>query len=241
MLERYNRNILIDQIGSEGQQKLLNSKILVAGAGGLGSSVISSLASVGIGTLGIIDNDKIELSNLNRQFIHRFDKIGENKVNSAKEWVKNYNSDIKTNIYQIRLDENNCNEILSEYDLIMDCFDSFESKFILNKVCVKNGKPLIHAGVSEFYGQVMAIIPGQTACLNCLFPEYNNESSAIKGVLSPAVNIIGSIQSMEAVKILLNIGMPLKNQLLSYHGLEQTFKKINVEKNINCPVCGKIN
>lgn len=237
--ERYNRNILVKEIGEDGQKTLLNSKVLIAGAGGLGSTVIANLASVGIGNLGIVDNDKLELSNLNRQYIHKFDNIGKNKVKSAKEWIKSFNTDINVEIYEIRLDENNYKDIINSYDLIIDCFDSYKSKFLLNKIAVENNKTLIHGGVTEFYGQAIVIIPNKTACLNCLIPDINSDAYVIKGVISPAVSTIASIQSMEAVKILLAIGEPLTNQLLTYDGLKIEFKKINIQKNPNCPLCNQ--
>ncbi|EKE04101.1 MAG: UBA/ThiF-type NAD/FAD binding protein [uncultured bacterium] len=238
-LKRYNRNILIKAIDIDGQLKLLNSKVLICGAGGLGSTVISSLTSVGIGTIGIVDNDSIEISNLNRQFIHSFEKIGEAKVNSAKDWIGQYNPDINVKTYHVRLNLDNCDEILKEYDVIVDCFDSFESKFTLNKACVRNKKILVHGGVTEFSGQVMTILPGKTACLNCLFPEFEKNSET-KGVLSPAVSTIGSIQAMEVVKILLNFKKLLVNGFLSYDGMEHSLRKITIKQNKNCPVCEKI-
>ena len=238
--ERYNRNILVNEIGEEGQLKLLGSKVLVAGAGGLGSTVIANLASLGIGNIGIVDNDKLELSNLNRQYIHKFDNIGKNKVESAKEWINGFNPDINVEIYQTRLDENNYKSIISGYDIIIDCFDSYKSKFLLNKIAVQNNKTLIHGGVTEFYGQVLVIIPDKTACLSCLIPDANTDAYVIKGVLSPAVTTIASIQSMEAVKTLLGIGNPLTNQLLTYNGLKQEFKKIAVSKNASCPLCSSV-
>lgn len=238
-LERYNRNILVKEVGVEGQKKLLNSSILVAGCGGLGSNVLSSLASVGIGTLGLIDNDSVELTNLNRQFIHPFHNIGIAKVESAKNWIKSFNPDININAYQTRLDESNCNKIILDYDIVIDCFDSFHSKFMLNKVCVDNNKILVHGGVTEFYGQVMLIKPTKTPCLACLFPDYDykNSKETTKGVLSPAVNIIGAMQSMEAVKIILGIGELLDNCFLSYDSLNHSLKKTRVNKMERCPVC----
>lgn len=238
--ERYSRNTSIQDIGIDGQIKLLGSKILIAGAGGLGSTVISNLASVGIGTIGIVDNDCVELSNLNRQYIHSYKNIGKHKVDSAKEWINNFNADVKVNTYQIRLDENNCGEILKGYDVIIDCFDSFESKFMLNKVCVKNRKILVHGGVTGFSGQVMTIISDKTACLNCVFPKPDISSFVTKGVISPAVSLIASIQAMETVKVLLNFNKLLANCILSYDGVEQTVKKIKTDKNANCPVCGNV-
>jgi len=233
--ERYNRNILVAQVGEEGQKKLSNAKILVCGAGGLGSTVLTSLASVGVGTIGIVDNDVLELSNLNRQYIHKFENIGNVKVESAKKWIQEFNPEINVNAYQTRLDENNYQDIVKEYDFIMDCFDSFKSKFLLNKIAVETGKTLVHGGVTEFYGQVTTIIPNKTACLNCILPEEGGY--VVKGVLSPAVSTIASIEAMEAVKIILNVGERLENRLLSYDGLNMQFKTINIAKNPHCNLC----
>ena len=233
--ERYNRNIIIQQIGEEGQEKLSQAKILVCGAGGLGSTVLANLASVGIGLIGIVDNDVLEASNLNRQYIHKFENLGKIKVDSAQEWINRFNPEIKTETYQIRLDETNYKEIVKDYDLIIDCFDSFKSKFLLNKIAIQTGKTLIHGGVTEFYGQVTIIIPQKTACLNCILSEEGKYS--IKGVISPAVSLIASIEAMEAVKIILGIGETLENKLLSYDGLNMKFKTINLAKNSNCKLC----
>ena len=238
-LERYNRNILIEKIGVDGQLKLLNSKVLIAGSGGLGSTVIATLASIGIGTLGLVDNDVLELSNLNRQFIHKFENIGKDKVQSAKEWITSYNPDIEVNLHKTRLNKDNAKEIVQHYDLVIDCFDSYESKFLLNEVCVRNKKPLIHGGVTEFFGQVTIIIPDKSACLNCLFPN-SQTAYVIKGVISPAVSTIASIEAMEAVKYLLGFDGLLINQLLTYNGLKQEYKKIKLAKNNTCPVCAGI-
>lgn len=233
--ERYNRNILIPQISTDGQKKLSQAKVLVCGAGGLGSTVLVNLASVGIGTIGIVDNDILELSNLNRQYIHKFENIGKVKVESAKQWINEFNPEITVNIYQTRLDENNYENIIKDYDFIIDCFDSFKSKFLLNKIAVLTGKTLIHGGVTEFFGQVTVIVPGKTACLNCILPQ--GSEYAVKGVLSPAVTTIASIEVMETVKLILNIGERLENKLLSYDGLKMQFKTINLAKNPDCILC----
>lgn len=238
-LQRYNRNILVKEINEEGQRKLAQAKILVCGAGGLGSTVLANLASVGIGTVGIVDNDVLELSNLNRQYIHKFDGIGKPKVDSAARWIGEFNPEIKLNTYQTRLDEKNYTEIVKDYDLIMDCFDSFKSKFLLNEIAVKTGKTLIHGGVTEFYGQVTTIVPGKTACLKCILPEEGGY--VVKGVLSPAVSAIASFEAMEAVKVILNIGERLENRLLSYNGLNMQLKTINITKNPNCKLCYRCN
>lgn len=237
-LQRYNRNILVEQVGEEGQRKLSQAKVLVCGAGGLGSTVIANLASAGVGTtgqIGVLDNDVLELSNLNRQYIHKFDNIGKLKVESAKEWIEGFNPEINVKTYPIRLDESNYQEVVEEYDLILDCFDSYKSKFLLNRIAVNTGKTLIHGGVTEFFGQVTTIVPNSSACLNCLLPETDQYS--IKGVLSPAVTTIASIQSMEALKIILGVGATLENRLLCYDGLKMQFKVLNTTKNPNCKLC----
>jgi len=237
-MERYSRNILIEKIGAEGQRKLLSSKVLVAGTGGLGSSVIASLASLGIGTIGLVDNDNLELSNLNRQFIHKYENIGKAKISSAQEWINSYNPDIKVKTYKLRLDEGNCEEIIREYDIVADCFDSYKSKFMLNKACIENKKVLVHGGVTEFFGQVMTVIPEKSACLNCLFDQTDPNSYVVKGVVSPTVNVIGSMQAMEILKILLGIDTVLIDSFLSYDGINQRFQKIRVDKKQACSVCG---
>lgn len=239
-LQRYNRNILVEQVGEEGQRKLSNAKILVCGAGGLGSTVIANLAGVGIGTIGIVDNDVLELSNLNRQYIHKFENIGKIKVESAAGWIKEFNPEIIVKTYPKRLDEDNYQDIVGEYDLIMDCFDSFKSKFLLNKIAVKTGKTLIHGGVTEFFGQVTTIVPGKTACLNCILPEESGYT--VKGVLSPAVSAIASFEAIEAVKVILGVGECLENRLLSYDGLNMQIKTINLARNLDCKLCcGQVN
>ncbi len=239
-MDRYNRNILIDEISEEGQKKLLSSKVLIAGAGGLGSTIIANLAAVGVGHIGIVDSDIVEISNLNRQYIHKFTNIGKSKVDSAKEWIGEFNPDIEVISYNLRLEESNCKNIIKDYDLIIDAFDSYESKFLLNKIAVDSAKVLIHGGVTEFSGQVMTVIPNSTACLACLFPDYDNSAYVTKGVLSPAVSAIASLEAFEAVKILLGIGNVLENKLLSFNGFDMKFKEINLIKNPKCPVCGKL-
>jgi molybdopterin/thiamine biosynthesis adenylyltransferase len=236
-LDRYNRNILVSKVNEEGQLKLLASKVLVAGAGGLGSTVLANLASVGIGKIGIVDNDVLELSNLNRQYIHKIENIGKVKVDSAKKWINEFNPDLEVKTYPVRLDEKNFKDIVKDYDLIIDCFDSFKSKFLLNNIAIVSNKTLIHGGVTEFYGQVTTIVPHKTACLACILPDYDIDAYVVKGVLSPAVTTIASIQTLEAIKQILGIGESLEDKLLSYDGLHMTFRKINIARNPNCPTC----
>lgn len=239
--ERYNRNILIKEIGEEGQKKLFEAKVLVAGAGGLGSTVIANLASAGIGTIGIIDKDVVEITNYNRQYLHKFQNIGKEKVLSAKEWVTSFNPQINVEIYNLELNKDNAKDIIKNYDIIVDCFDSYESKFLLNELAVKNKMPLVHGGITEFSGQVTTIVPQHSACLSCLFPDPDINTYIPKGVISPAVTTIGSIEAMEVLKLILNIGEPLVDKLLTYYALSTDFKKIKLTKNKQCPVCSNFN
>ncbi|MEI7473869.1 MAG: HesA/MoeB/ThiF family protein [bacterium] len=237
-MNRYNRNILM--IEESGQQKLLNSKILIAGAGGLGSTVIVNLASLGIGKLGIIDNDKLDITNLNRQYIHKFENIGKDKVDSAEEWIKSFNPDIEVEKFKLRLNEDNAESIISKFDLVIDCFDSYASKFILNDICNKLKKPLIHGGVMEYSGQVLTIFPEKSACLRCIFPDANLDAYVVKGIISPTVSVIASLQAMEAAKVILGEDNLLIDKLLTYNGKLQEFKKINLTKNQACPLCSTL-
>lgn len=232
--ERYNRNILIKDIDLVGQEKLLNSRVLVAGCGGLGSTVIANLASLGIGHIGLIDDDRLEFSNLNRQYIHKLKSIGKLKTDSAKNWIEEYNKDIEIKTYNLRLNKENYSEILKDYDYIIDCFDSFQSKFLLNDIALISAKTLIHGGVSEFRGQVMTIIPNKTACLRCIFKDADSINYDIKGVVSPAVSTIASIESMEVLKLILGVGEPLVNKMLIYDGLTMKFKVVNIKVNESC-------
>ena len=231
--ERYNRNIIVPEIGVEGQNKLLNSKVLVCGAGGLGSTVILNLAALGVGNIGIVDNDVLELSNLNRQYIHGLSNLGHDKVKSAKDRIEGFNRDIKIETYKTRLNFENYRDIVNGYDIIVDCFDSFESKFLLNDIALDMEKPLVHGGVTEFRGQVMTVIPKKTACLRCVFPQDEQEY-IVKGVVSPAVATIASIESMEILKLILSIGKLLMDNRLVYEGVRMNFKVINVERDKNC-------
>lgn len=238
-LGRYNRNIIIDKVGEEGQKKLLNARVLVAGAGGLGSTVISNLAAMGIGYIGLVDNDVVELTNLNRQYIHKLDALGISKVVSAAKWVGAYNPDVQVETWQMKLDESNWRNVMDNYDVIVDCFDSYTSKFLLNNVALECGKVLIHGGVSEFFGQAMTIIGKKSACLKCALGTSDGENRAApKGILSPTVTTIASIQAFETAKIILGIGKPLVNRLLTFDGLDMRFCEINISKNPGC-VCSK--
>jgi adenylyltransferase/sulfurtransferase len=235
--ERYIRNTIIQEIGEAGQAKIGVARVLVCGAGGLGSTVIANLSALGVGTIGVADNDVLELSNLNRQYIHKFAGLGELKVQSAARFINEFNPGVNVRVYPIRLNHDNYAEIVADYDFIIDCFDSFKSKFLLNDIAVATGKTLIHGGVTEFGGQVMTIVPGKSACLRCILPDADENLQVLKGVVSPAVTTIASIESMEALKLILGLGAPLSDKLLCYNGLDMTFKILNTEKNPKCTLC----
>ena len=236
-MERYLSHIQIPTIGEEGQKKLLQSKVLICGAGGLGSTVIANLASLGIGTIGIVDDDELVLSDYNKEYIHKYKNLGCPKALSAKQWTNEYNPDIEVRTYFTTFDNMNYVDICGPYDLIVDCFDSYKSKFLLNKISFNMGKILIHGGVSEFCGQVMVIDPRKSACLSCLFPNYEKFEYIPKGVVSPTVSVIASLQAMEVLKYIINTGTLLKGQLLTYNALNCEFKKINIPKNEKCELC----
>lgn len=237
-MNRYSRNILIKEIGEEGQKKLLNSNVLICGCGRLGLTVIANLAALGIGNLGIVDDDTIDVNNMNR--IHKIENLGKHKTESAKEFLESFNPDVKVKEYKVRLNEKNYNKIVKDYELIVDCFDSYTSKFLLNEIAVKTGKTLIHAGLSEFYGQVTTIVPYKTPCLKCILPDGDANIKPTKAAVSPAVTQIASIEAMEVIKYILKIGTTLENTLLTYNGLKMEFKKIKISKNPKCPICGDI-
>lgn len=241
--ERYARNISIKEIGAEGQKKLLNSKVFVIGAGGLGSPVIMYLASAGVGTIGIADYDKVDLSNLQRQIIHTMGTIGEEKVLSAKRAVLARNPDIRVNTYYELVDKNNITELIRDYDFIIDATDNFSAKFLINDACVLAGKPFSHAGVIHFEGQTMTYVPGISPCYRCIFQEPPEEGTVPgckeEGILGAVTGVIGSIQAMEAVKYLLNLGNLLTGYLLIYDGLKMQFRKVKLPDRVPaCPICG---
>ena len=240
-LERYSRNILFKQIGIKGQEKLLSSKVLVIGAGGLGSPAIMYLATAGIGTIGIADKDTVELSNLNRQIIHNTDKIGKNKTESAKDTITKLNPNISVNIHNGFISEQNINNLISNYDFIIDATDNFETKFLINDACVTSKKPFCHAGVVGMQGQLMTYVPDKSCCYRCIFKEPPSTdcvpSCSQEGILGAVAGIIGTLQATEAIKYILGIGELLTGYLLTYNGLTCEFRKVKLpapDKNCIC-------
>ncbi|MDI6787952.1 MAG: ThiF family adenylyltransferase, partial [Planctomycetota bacterium] len=234
--EQFSRHIRLPHFGAAGQKKISRAKVFIVGAGGLSSPSAIYLASAGIGTIGLIDNDSVELSNLPRQILHNKNTLDELKITSAEKRLKQINPDIKLDLFAERLKADNISSILKDYDVVIDGSDNFPTKFLLNDACVLNGKPLIHAGVLRYTGQVMTIIPSSSplraqlgsACYRCIFPEPPPADSIPTceqaGILNTVAGIIGLIQATEAIKLLLNIGDLLTNRLLVFDALEMTFR-----------------
>lgn len=240
---RYSRHILLPEVGGKGQKKLAKAKILLVGAGGLGSPAGLYLAAAGVGTLGIIDADVVDLSNLQRQVIHYTPDLGRPKVVSAKEKIQALNPDVRVVTYEERLTSANALDIIRDYDVVIDGVDNFPGKFLINDACYFAEKPLVHAGILRFEGRVTTIIPKQSACYRCVFksppPPGLVPSCQEAGIIGVLAGIIGTIQGTEALKLVLGIGRPLTNRLLDFEGRRTTFREIRTRRNPHCPLCGE--
>lgn len=242
-IKRYSRHIILPEVGGKGQRKVNEAKVFIVGAGGLGSPIALYLSAAGVGTLGIIDGDVVDLSNLHRQIIHHTADLNRPKVQSAKEKIEALNPDVKVITYQERLNSKNALDIVKDYDIIVDGSDNFPTKFLVNDVAYFAKKPLVHGGILRFVGQVITILPDKSACYRCLF--YNPPPPGVvpscqeAGVLGVLAGLIGSIQSAEVLKVILNIGNPLTNRLLTYDAIKTGFREIKVQRNPRCPLCGE--
>lgn len=241
--QRYLRNTILDEIGQGGQEKLLNSRVLVIGAGGLGSSCIYYLAAAGVGNIGIIDHDKVELSNLQRQIIHQVKDINRLKVESAKEKIQNLNNDINVTTYQVKANLENLAEIAKNYDYILDATDNFPSRFIINEFCYKVKKPLIFAAVKGFQGQVSVFkaYEHNNPCYGCFNPNIVDENFSLplsqKGILGAVAGTIGALQATTTIKEILGIGESLTGKILIFDFLNNSFRKVTLKKNNKCNIC----
>lgn len=240
---RYSRHIILKEVGGTGQEKLLGAKVCVVGAGGLGCPVGYYLAAAGIGTLAMVDNDEVELSNLQRQIAHSTATVGMNKAESAKRTFEALNPDCKVVPIKERLNKDNVLDIFRDYDVIVDGTDNFPTRYLINDACVMLGKPLVSGAILRFEGQATTILPGEGHCYRCLFeeppPPGMVPSCQEAGVLGVMAGLIGSIQATEVLKVILGQGRPLKNELMIYDALGMTFRKVKVPKNPDCPVCGE--
>jgi sulfur-carrier protein adenylyltransferase/sulfurtransferase len=239
---RYQRHLLLPEVGEAGQLKLLDSKVLLLGAGGLGSPAGLYLAAAGVGTIGIIDMDVVDASNLQRQILHNMDRIGERKVDSAKKTLTSINPDVNVVTYDTRLGADNVLDIIEGYDVIVDGTDNFPTRYLVNDASLLKRIPVVHGSIFRFEGQATVFNPYQGPCYRCMIPEPPPAelapSCAEAGVLGVLPGIIGSIQAIEAIKVILGIGETLQGRLLSYDALEESFRTFKVHRDPQCPACG---
>ncbi|MBT5185385.1 MAG: molybdopterin-synthase adenylyltransferase MoeB [Kordiimonadaceae bacterium] len=240
-IERYARHIILKEVGGPGQQKLMSAKVLVIGAGGLGSPLLMYLAAAGIGTIGIIDDDQVDLSNLQRQIIHTTGALGTDKVTSAKNMILEMNPHINVVTYAERLEENNAIDILSSYDIVADGCDNFTTRFLVNAICLKNKIPLISGALSQFDGQ-LATFKGyedDKPCYRCLVPDHPRGvlSCAEAGILGAVAGVVGTMQAVEVIKEILNIGDGLAGKLLIYDAFSASTRTIKLPKDPGCKHC----
>jgi sulfur-carrier protein adenylyltransferase/sulfurtransferase len=240
-IERYKRHLVLREVGGQGQQKIKAAKVLVIGAGGLGSPLLMYLAAAGVGTIGIVDFDIVDVSNLQRQIVHTTDRVGERKVESARIAINALNPDIKVVAHEEMLVAENVERIISGYDVILDGTDTFETRYILNDAAVAANIPVVHASVFRFEGQLTTFVPFEGPCYRCLYPTPPPPELApgcsVAGVLGVVPGILGLLQANEALKVLLGIGNTLAGRLLLFDALETEFTELKLRRDPNCPVC----
>jgi len=239
---RYARQVVLPGIGAAGQRAIRSARVLVAGAGGLGSPAIAYLAMAGVGTLGIADPDRVDPTNLNRQFLHFSDDVGRPKTESASEKVFRLNPDIRVVQIANRLDRHNVGAIIRDYDLIIDATDTPAARFLISDAGYELGLPVIECGVSGYEGLLMTIIPGKTPCYRCLFPDEPPASAVVSGaeagILGMVAGIFGTLQALEAIKLILRLGEPETGHVLTFDALSSTFRRIPWGRRPDCPLCG---
>ena len=242
---RYARHLILDEVGEEGQEKLLESRVLVVGAGGLGAPLLMYLAAAGVGTLGIVDDDEVDLTNLQRQIVHATGSVGRRKTESAKETIAALNPGIDVVTHDMRLDADNAAEIIAGYDLVADGSDNFDTRYLLNELCYQAGIPLVAAAMLRFEGQLFTFRrddDAPTACYRCIFPEAPPEDLVPRceeaGILGALAGVMGTLQTTEVLKELLGLGESLAGRMLIYDALNTGFHTINVPRNPDCALCG---
>lgn len=242
-VERYSRHIILPEVGGKGQKRLLAAKVLLVGAGGLGCPVGFYLTAAGVGTIGIVDNDRVELSNLQRQIAHSTQTLGMHKADSAKRAFTALNPDVDVVAIKERLTKDNIEAILKDYDVVVDGSDNFPTRYLVNDACVFMGKPLVSGAILRFEGQVTTILPRDGHCYRCLFeappPPGLVPSCQEAGVLGVLPGVIGALEATEVLKLILGKGDVLKNELLIYSALKASFRKLKVPRNPACPICGE--
>jgi len=242
-LDRYSRHILLKDVGIKGQSKLLKARVLIVGAGGLGSPAAFYLAAAGIGTIGLIDNDVVDISNLQRQIIHFTKDINEPKVDSAAEKMKALNPDVQVKTYKELIRADNIMDIIGEYDFVIDGTDNFATKFLINDACVFGKIPFSHGGILRYDGQTITVNPWESACYRCVFneppPPDAVPSCSEAGVLGAIAGMLGTIQATEALKFFTGSGELLTNTLLTFNAKNMDFRRIKLRRQTNCPICGE--
>jgi len=242
-IQRYSRHIILEQVGGTGQARLLESKVLIVGAGGLGSPAALYLAAAGVGTIGIIDADKVDLTNLQRQIIHHTPDVGTDKTASAANKMRELNPDVTVKTWQQWALADNIREIVREYDFVLDGTDNFAAKFLINDACYFEKTAFSHAGILRFDGQLITVLPGESTCYRCIFeappPAGAVPSCSQAGVLGVLAGVIGSLQATEAIKYILGLGDLLTDTLLTYNALKMEFRRVKLHRNPQCPLCGE--
>lgn len=240
-LQRYSRHLILPEVGEQGQTRLLAARVFMVGAGGLGSPVGYYLSAAGVGTLAIIDNDDVDLSNLQRQIAHCTRTLGIPKVESAKNTFESLNPDVHIIPFKDRLTKHNILDLIKDYDIVVDCSDNYATRFLVNDACVMSGKPLVTGAIFKFEGQLTVVIPGEGPCYRCLFeeppPPGMLPSPQGVGLLGVIPGVIGTLQAAEVLKLIIGKGHILKGELLIYDALKPSFRKVKIPKNPDCPVC----
>lgn len=238
--ERYARHLSLPEIGAAGQKKLRRGRVLIVGTGGLGSPAAYYLAAAGISTLGLMDADTVEISNLQRQILHFTADLGRQKTSSAEEKLKALNPDVLVRTFPVHLTSENAQTILGDFDFIIDATDNFPSKILIVNACHAAKKPYSHAGILRFFGQTMTVLPGQTACYRCVFEAPPEDPKVPQGPLGAVPGVIGAIQAIEAIKYLLALGDLLTNRLLTFDALKMQFREVPIKRNSHCRLCAGI-
>lgn len=241
-LQRYSRQIILPEIGEQGQTKIFNAKVFIVGAGGLGSSAGFYLAAAGVGTIAMIDNDEVELSNLQRQIAHSMKTLGKPKVESAKNTFESLNPDVHIVPIRERLTKHNILDLIKDYDLVVDCSDNYATRFLVNDACVMTKKPLVTGAVCKYEGQLTVVVPGEGPCYRCLFegpPPDTLPYPQGAGLLGVVPGVIGALQAAEVLKLITGVGHILKGELMIYDALKPSFRTIIIPKNPDCPICGE--
>ena len=238
---RYNRHLILEGFGVEAQSRLLHAKVLLVGAGGLGSPVALYLAAAGVGTIGVVDGDSVSITNLQRQVLHSTPDVGRPKVQVAKERIQAINPNVKVDTYETYLSETNAMELIKPYDFVIDGTDNFATKYLVNDACVMQGKAFTMGGISKYSGQLMTHVPG-SACYRCLFPEppakQDVETCAMVGVLGSIAGMLGTVQATECIKYLAGVGQLLTNSMLTFDALSMQWQRFDFNQRPSCELCG---